>query len=251
MLKKFLLLCFISSGVMLSACDTTPQKNSGDTIDNTSSEKAKSDISNNDESEPSVNGNSSSASGDVSSSSENHSSSQSIAQSSAHDDSSSAAGSSASYTQTSTQSSSQSSSQDNPPSILTLNGNSFVVKSIDEYNQIKDDELYTGSPKIGQMLDPYIGSIVTFKSETNWEWTINDYMGMGKMVAYGTYIQNGETGTYTQIGTIQAGTDNIMPEELQVAHPITIGSDSIVLESWISGGSDPIYIHLRCDKLIS
>lgn len=133
-----------------------------------------------------------------------------------------------------------------------LVGNSYIVKSIEEYEEVKDIDL--GGYRIGDLLDYYIGSIVEFKSDGTFTWTIENFMATGSQtIAYGTYTEGILNGSYTQLGTIQGGVDNTMPEEMQTTLPIQIvDMTHIVIVSWFGSGSssgitDATYVHINCE----
>ena len=102
-----------------------------------------------------------------------------------------------------------------------LEGNSYTINSVDEYDTLEESEK--------AYVDPFIGTQIKFLAESKFEWRIQYENPMMEVIAYGTYTQNGTEGSFTQTGAIQNGEDHTMPEDLRETYGLTIKRDALTI----------------------
>ena len=105
----------------------------------------------------------------------------------------------------------------------SISGNSYEITIIQE----------TISEQYAPMFEPYIGSVITFREDGIYEFAVNNYPGVGDMMAIGNWYQKDDGSfTYIQHGVIQSGSYIEMPEVLQVERAIDLTEEGIILHSY-------------------
>ena len=101
------------------------------------------------------------------------------------------------------------------------------------------------------MFEPYIGSVITFREDGIFEWSVDNYPGVGDMLAIGNWYQKDDGSfTYIQRGVIESGTYHEMPEVLQVERAIDLTEKGIILHSYYNA-SETDYGDLHLEAVLT
>jgi hypothetical protein len=136
------------------------------------------------------------------------------------------------------------SSQTTTPTVVdygSISGNSYKATIFQE----------TFSEQYAPMFEPYIGSVITFREDGIFEWPVDNYPGVGDMLAIGNWYQKDDGSfTYIQRGVIEHSTYHEMPEVLQVERAIDLTEKGIILHSYYNA-SETDYGDLHLEAVLT
>ena len=153
-------------------------------------------------------------------------------------------GDTTSVTTTSNTDTTTTSSQTTTPTVVdygSISGNSYKATIFQE----------TFSEQYAPMFEPYIGSVITFREDGIFEWPVDNYPGVGDMLAIGNWYQKDDGSfTYIQRGVIEHSTYHEMPEVLQVERAIDLTEKGIILHSYYNA-SETDYGDLHLEAVLT